>query len=278
MPDRPISTAVSARSSVVLAGVVLAVLALASCASPGERTVDLTEPSAAQAVASPGGYAMDPTPPAPVPGPFSLPALPYAHDALEPVIDTRTMRLHHLGHHQIFVNNLNTAVAQDAALQGLTVERILADASSRPAAVRNNAGGLWNHAFFWTVMAPPGQGGAPSAPLLAAITRDFGSMEGLRTAFRQASMGRFGSGWAWVVVRPDGRLEVGSTPNQDNPLMDTQAFRGTPILGNDLWEHAFYLLYQYRRAEYVDAWWGIVNWAEVSRRHAEATAALTPAQ
>lgn len=214
-----------------------------------------------------------PAPAAPAPaGPFRLPPLPYAYDALEPVIDTQTMQLHHQRHHGAQVNALNAEAAKDAALAALSLEQILATVSTRPTAVRNNAGGHWNHSFFWTIMAPQGQGGAPSPALAAAITRQFGSLDGLRAQFRAASLGRFGSGWAWLVVRPDGSLAVGSTPNQDNPLMDLAEFRGTPILGNDVWEHAHYLKYQNRRADYVDAWWSLINWAEVSRRF-EATQA-----
>lgn len=214
-----------------------------------------------------------PAPAAPAPaGPFSLPPLPYAYDALEPVIDAQTMQLHHQRHHGAQVNALNAEAAKDAALAALSLEQILATVSTRPTAVRNNAGGHWNHSFFWTIMAPQGQGGAPSPALAAAITRQFGSLDGLRAQFRAASLGRFGSGWAWLVVRPDGSLAVGSTPNQDNPLMDVSEFRGTPILGNDVWEHAHYLKYQNRRADYVDAWWSLINWAEVSRRF-EATQA-----
>ena len=204
-------------------------------------------------------------------GPFTLPPLPYAYDALTSVIDAQTMELHHQRHHGAQVAALNAAAAADPSLGALSLEQILATVSSRPAAVRNNAGGHWNHSFFWTVMAPVGQGGEPSPALQAAINRDFGSLEGLRTAFRAASMGRFGSGWAWLVVRPDGTLAVGSTPNQDNPLMDDSPFKGTPIFGNDVWEHAFYLRYQNRRAEYVDGWWSLINWNEVNRRFAAAT-------
>jgi Fe-Mn family superoxide dismutase len=208
-----------------------------------------------------------PGPAAPAPaGPFGLPALPYAYDALEPVIDAQTMQLHHQRHHGAQVNALNAEAVKDPTLGALSLEQILATVSSRPAVVRNNAGGHWNHSFFWTIMAPQGQGGAPSPALAAAITRQFGSLDGLRAQFRTASLGRFGSGWAWLVVRPDGSLAVGSTPNQDNPLMDVSELRGTPILGNDVWEHAHYLKYQNRRADYVDAWWSLINWPEVSRR------------
>jgi superoxide dismutase, Fe-Mn family len=198
---------------------------------------------------------------------FALPDLPYAYEALEPVIDRRTMELHHDRHHRAFVNNLNAAMEADPALRAIDLQTLLTTASSRSPLVRNNIGGFWNHSFFWTIMAPQGQGGTPSPELSAAILRDFGSMDALKARFRTESLNRFGSGWVWVVVDGDGKLLVGSTANQDNPLMDTQDFRGTPLLGNDLWEHAYYLQYQNRRAEYVDAWWTLINWREVSRRY-----------
>jgi superoxide dismutase, Fe-Mn family len=159
-------------------------------------------------------------------------------------------------------------LAANTALAGQSLEQLLARASTLPPAVRNNAGGHWNHSFFWTIMAPIGQGGAPSPALNAAIIRDFGSMEAFKAQFRAASMGRFGSGWAWVVKTADGKLAITSTPNQDNPLMDLGDVRGMPIMGNDVWEHAYYLKYQNKRADYVDAWWSVINWNEVSRRFA----------
>jgi superoxide dismutase, Fe-Mn family len=205
-----------------------------------------------------------------VTGPFTLPPLPYAYDALASVIDAQTMELHHKRHHKAQVDGLNTALAANPTLAGQSLEQLLARASTLPPAVRNNAGGHWNHSFFWTIMAPIGQGGAPSPALNAAITRDFGSMEAFKAQFRAASMGRFGSGWAWVVKTVDGKLAITSTPNQDNPLMDLGDVRGMPILGNDVWEHAYYLKYQNKRADYVDAWWSVINWNEVSRRFTSA--------
>jgi superoxide dismutase, Fe-Mn family len=238
-------------------------LTSAACATAQPAAPGTAAPAPAPAPAS----AVAPAPaPAPT-GPFQLAPLPYAYDALAAVIDAQTMELHHQRHHGAQVTALNRAVAADPALAGLTLEQLLATASTRAPAVRNNAGGHWNHTFFWSIMAPPGTGGAPSPALAAAITRDFGSLEGLKEQFRTASMNRFGSGWSWVIVRPDGHLAVGSTPNQDNPLMDVGEFRGTPILGNDVWEHAYYLRYQNRRADYVDAWWSLINWAEISRRY-----------
>jgi superoxide dismutase, Fe-Mn family len=200
-------------------------------------------------------------------GPFILPALPYSYAALEPVIDARTMELHHSRHHKAFVDNLNRANITTSALQGLSVEQILGRVSTFPPLIRNNAGGHWNHAFFWQIMAPVGQGGAPKPRLLQAINQTFGSLDGLKTAMNTAGMGRFGSGWVWLIVKPDGQLAITSTPNQDNPLMDVAEMRGTPILGNDLWEHAYYLNYQNRRADYLSAWWQIVNWQAVSDKY-----------
>ena len=199
---------------------------------------------------------------------FSLAPLPYAHDALAPVIDERTMQIHHGKHHQAYVDNLNRAIAASPALAGQSLEALLAQVSKAGDAVRNNGGGHWNHTFFWESMTRPGQGGAPSPALLAAINRDFGSLEQFKAAFRAAGLGRFGSGWSWLIVTADGKLKVTSTPNQDNPLMDIVADRGTPLLGNDVWEHAYYLQYQNRRADYLDAWWQVVDWSVISRRHA----------
>ncbi|MCT0203228.1 superoxide dismutase [Synechococcus sp. CS-603] len=200
---------------------------------------------------------------------FSLPPLPYANGALEPAIEATTMAIHHDRHHQGYVNNLNAAVAADPALGGLELEALLKRPSRRSARVRNNAGGHWNHSFFWASLTPPDQGGAPSPELLAAIDRDFGSFEAFQASFKAAGLGRFGSGWVWLIVNPKGTLEVVSTANQDNPLMDLPEGRGTPLLGNDVWEHAYYLQYQNRRADYLDAWWSVVNWPVVSDRYAK---------
>ncbi|MCT0230659.1 superoxide dismutase [Synechococcus sp. CS-1324] len=201
--------------------------------------------------------------------PFSLPPLPYGIDALEPAIDATTLAIHHDRHHQAYVTNLNSAVAADPSLQGQGLEALLKRPSRRSAAVRNNAGGHWNHSFFWESLAPPGQGGAPSPALLAAIDRDFGSFEQFQAGFKAAGLQRFGSGWVWLIVNPKGTLELVSTANQDNPLMDVSDRRGIPLLGNDVWEHAYYLQYQNRRADYLEAWWSVVNWEAVSRRFAE---------
>ncbi len=208
---------------------------------------------------------------APLAQAFELAPLPYPHNALVPVIDEQTMQIHHGRHHKAYVDNLNAAIAKDAALQGKTLEALFPGMSQLPVAVRNNGGGHWNHTFFWQSMTRPGQGGAPSAALQAAITRDFGSLDAFKAAFKTAGLGRFGSGWAWLIVGSDGTLKITSTPNQDNPLMDVAPDRGTPLLGNDVWEHAYYLQYQNRRGDYLDALWQIVDWNVISARYAAAT-------
>ena len=195
---------------------------------------------------------------------FELPALPYEHNALEPHIDTTTMQIHHGKHHQAYVTNLNNAVAGTPA-ESMSIEDICKSISKYPAAVRNNGGGHYNHSLFWTVMGP-GKGGNPSGDLAAAIDAAFGSLDAFKTQFAQAAATRFGSGWAWLIVGADAKLAITSTPNQDNPLMDIAEVKGTPILGLDVWEHAYYLHYQNRRPDYVTAFWNVVNWDEVARR------------
>ena len=197
--------------------------------------------------------------------PFTLAPLPYAANALEPVIDAKTMEIHHGRHHLAYVNNLNAQVENFPKLAELSLEQMMQQMSSFNAAVRNNGGGHYNHQLFWQLMAPVGQGGAPSAALKAAIERDFGSLDAMKTAFNQAAASRFGSGWAWVIVNNDGKLQVTSTANQDNPLMDVVEERGTPILALDVWEHAYYLAYQNRRVDYSQAWWQLVNWHKVNQ-------------
>lgn len=181
------------------------------------------------------------------------------------------MQIHHGRHHKAYVDNLNAAVAATPALAGVSMDKLLAQAGTLAPAVRNNAGGHYNHSLFWKLMAPTGQGGAPSATLQAAITRDFGTMDAFKAAFNQAATGRFGSGWAWLVVT-DGKLKITSMPNQDNPLMDVADVKGAPVLAVDVWEHAYYLKYQNKRADYLNAWWTVVNWDEVNRLYAEAAA------
>ena len=201
---------------------------------------------------------------------FTLEPLPYAADALEPVIDRQTMVLHHDKHHQAYVDALNKAIGENPELKGKSLEDLLEDAGKLPDVVRNNAGGHWNHTFFWKIMTKPDQSGSPSGELAEAINEEFGSLDEMKAAFEDAGKTRFGSGWVWLMVDDDGQLAVTSTPNQDNPLMDVADEPGIPILGNDLWEHAYYLKYQNRRPDYLKAWWGVVNWDEVSRRYAEA--------
>jgi Fe-Mn family superoxide dismutase len=202
---------------------------------------------------------------------FVLPPLPYAHDALEPAIDKATMEFHHGKHHQAYVDNLNKAVDADSALQGKSLEELFATISKAPKAVRNNGGGHWNHSLFWELLAPVGETGEPSAELVAAIDRDLGGMEAFKTAFNAAGAGQFGSGWAWLIVQ-DGRLKVTATPNQDNPLMDVAEDRGAVVLAADVWEHAYYLNYQNRRADYLKAFWTVVNWNKANALFAAATA------
>lgn len=195
---------------------------------------------------------------------FELPKLPYAFDALEPNIDARTMEIHHGKHHQAYVTNLNNAIAGTDA-EKMSIEDICRNISKYPVAVRNNGGGHFNHSLFWTIMKPNG-GGAPTGALADAINAAFGSFDEMKTKLNTAGTGRFGSGWAWLIVGGDGKLAITSSPNQDNPLMDIAEVKGTPILGIDVWEHAYYLHYQNRRPDYLAAWWNTVNWDEVARR------------
>ncbi len=194
---------------------------------------------------------------------FTLPPLPYAHDALEPHIDTQTMQIHHGKHHQAYVDNLNKAIA-GTPHENKTLEELVAAAGSISPAVRNNGGGHWNHTFFWETMSKSG-GGTPSGKLMEAINRDFGSFDAFKEKFSQAGATRFGSGWAWLGVK-DGKLEVCSTPNQDNPLMDVAECKCFPILGVDVWEHAYYLKYQNKRPDYLAAFWNVIDWKKVEER------------
>jgi len=196
---------------------------------------------------------------------FSLPPLPYGYGDLEPTIDSATMTLHHTKHHQGYVDKLNKGVAEDSELQGKGLEEILANISTRSAKVRNNGGGHWNHSFFWETMKPGGS--HPTGRLAEVIDQTFGSLDGLKTKFGEAGVARFGSGWAWLIVGSDGDLAITTTQNQDNPLMDVAEARGTPILGNDLWEHAYYLTYNNRRPDYLKAWWDVVDWEKVAERY-----------
>jgi Fe-Mn family superoxide dismutase len=193
---------------------------------------------------------------------FELADLSYDYNALEPYIDARTMEIHHGKHHAGYTANLNKAV-EGTSLAGKSIEEILAGVSSQPAAVRNNGGGFYNHNLYWSVMGPGG-GGSPEGALLESINSAFGSFEDFKTKFSTAAATRFGSGWAWLVKKADGTLVVTSTPNQDNPLMDLAEVKGTPILGIDVWEHAYYLKYQNRRPEYIEAFWNVINWNQVA--------------
>ena len=198
---------------------------------------------------------------------FTLPALPYAFDALEPHIDAKTMEIHHGKHHNAYVTNLNAAVA-GTEWENKSLEEILANISKLSPAVRNNGGGHWNHSFFWQIMAP-NAGGAPTGAVADAINAAFGSFDNFKTEFAKAGTTRFGSGWAWLCAT-GGKLAICSTPNQDNPLMDVADCKGTPILGLDVWEHAYYLNYQNRRPDYITAFFNVINWEEVNKRLAAA--------
>ncbi len=200
---------------------------------------------------------------------FELQPLPYAYDALEPYIDATTMQIHHDKHHAAYVNNLNAAIEQHSDLQSKSVEELVAQLNSVPeavrTAVRNNAGGDFNHTMFWQIMGPNG-GGEPTGDIANAINTTFGSFDAFKQQFNDAGTKRFGSGWVWLVRSNQGNLQITTTPNQDNPL--TEGHR--PIFGNDVWEHAYYLKYQNRRPEYLNAWWNVLNWEEINRRYAQA--------
>ena len=199
---------------------------------------------------------------------FELPALAYATDALEPHIDKMTMEIHHGKHHQAYVDNLNKALAGTGS-ENISLEELMKSISKFPMAVRNNGGGHYNHTLYWSIMSPNG-GGAPTGELAKAIDAAFGSFDEFKKKFAEAGTTRFGSGWAWLCVKADGSLCVCSSPNQDNPLMDISECPGTPILGMDVWEHAYYLKYQNRRPDYIGAFWNVVNWTAVAERYAKA--------
>jgi len=194
---------------------------------------------------------------------FELPSLPYGYDALEPYIDKMTMEIHHTKHHNAYVTNLNKAL-EGTDGEGKSIESIMSSISKFPVAIRNNGGGHFNHSLFWMIMKQNG-GGLPSGKLSDAVNAAFGNFEEFKKQFSNTAATRFGSGWAWLLVS-DNKLVVSSTPNQDNPLMDVADVKGTPILGLDVWEHAYYLKYQNRRPEYIDGWWNVINWEEVSKR------------
>ena len=197
---------------------------------------------------------------------FELPQLPYAYDALEPYIDARTMEIHHTKHHNAYITNVNAAIA-GTDMEGKTIENILINLDMKNMPVRNNGGGFYNHNLYWTVMTPNG-GGLPTGDLLAAIEAAFGTFEEFKASFSKAGATQFGSGWAWLCVHKGGKVDVCGTPNQDNPLMPGVGCGGTPILAMDVWEHAYYLHYQNRRPDYIEAFFNLINWTEVTRRYA----------
>ncbi len=194
--------------------------------------------------------------------PFTLPPLPYVYDDLEPFVDNMTMEIHYSKHHKAYVDNLNKAIAEGNVNASLS--DLIKNASTYSPVIRNNAGGHWNHSFFWKLMKPSG-GGEPDGEIATSIDEAFGSFEIFKTRLEEAGLKRFGSGWAWLVVDANKKLTIGSTPNQDNPLMDVSELKGTPVLGVDVWEHAYYLKYQNRRGEYLKSWWNVVNWSEVNK-------------
>ena len=194
--------------------------------------------------------------------PFLLPTLPYSYDALEPFVDTMTMEIHYSKHHKAYVDNLNKAMAEGKI--NATLDELLMNASKYSPIIRNNAGGHWNHSFFWKLMQPEG-GGEPDGEIISSINEAFGSFDVFKSRLEEAGLKRFGSGWAWLIVDGNKKLSIGSTPNQDNPLMDASELKGTPILGIDVWEHAYYLKFQNRRGEYLKSWWNVVNWTEVNK-------------
>ncbi len=196
---------------------------------------------------------------------FTLPALPYDYNALEPNFDAQTMEIHHSKHHAGYVTNLNKAIETDPKLKDKSLDDLLKNAGTYGPAVRNNAGGHYNHTLFWTILTPNG-GGQPQGKLADAINKSFGSFDNFKTQFSDSAKTRFGSGWAWLVVTNEGKLQITTSANQDNPLMDLAPVKGTPVLGLDVWEHAYYLKYQNKRPDYINAFWNIVNWNEVSQR------------
>ncbi|MFA7472128.1 MAG: superoxide dismutase [Spirosomataceae bacterium] len=196
---------------------------------------------------------------------FTLAPLPYANDALEPHIDARTMEIHHDRHHQAYVTNLNNAI-EGTEHANKSLEELVASAGSISPAVRNNGGGHWNHTFFWSILSPNG-GGAPKGELAKAIDAKFGSFDAFKDEFKKAAAGRFGSGWAWLIGTGNGEIAVTSTPNQDNPLMDVAEVKGTPIIGLDVWEHAYYLKYQNKRPDYIDAFWNVIDWDAAEKNY-----------
>lgn len=199
---------------------------------------------------------------------YELPELTFAYDALEPSIDAKTMEIHHTKHHQGYTNKFNSAI-EGTELENKSLEEIFSSVSEHSAGVRNNGGGFYNHSLFWSILGP-NAGGVPTGELAEAIDKAFGSFDAFKDAFANAAATQFGSGWAWLIVNGNGELEVTSTPNQDNPLMDVAEVKGTPILGLDVWEHAYYLNYQNKRPDYISAFWNVVDWSKVAERYSAA--------
>jgi superoxide dismutase, Fe-Mn family len=197
--------------------------------------------------------------------PFTLPPLPYEYAALEPFIDAKTMEIHHSKHHNAYVTNLNKALTELKNPENLTITTICSNVSKYAPAIRNNAGGHYNHSLFWSLLSPKKQEATDNLKITQAITRQFGSTAQFKTKFTDAAKGVFGSGWAWLVVKNDNTLEIGTTPNQDNPIMDNSTFKGKPVLALDVWEHAYYLKHQNLRADYIADWWNVVNWEQVEK-------------
>lgn len=252
---------ITRRSFIFLLGASLGSITLGACTASGENLATSTS----QPTRSSGTNVAQNT------GNFTLPPLPYAYNALEPNIDERTMQFHHDKHHAAYVKNLNDAIAKYPQLKGKNAEDLLRNLNSVPAdirtTVRNNGGGHINHSMFWEIMKPNG-GGEPTGAIASAIAQTFGSFDNFKKAFNESGNKRFGSGWAWLVYTKDGKLAVMSTANQDSPLMEGHY----PIMGNDVWEHAYYLKYQNRRADYLEAWWNVLNWDEINNRFAQAKA------
>lgn len=250
------------RNFLYLIGLTAGAMTFGACSANGQ-TESTASPQASPSPATP--TAQNPE------GPFQLPPLPYAYNALEPHIDARTMEFHHDRHHQAYVNNLNTAIARHPELRDRQIDQLLRDLNSIPedirTSVRNNGGGHANHTMFWEIMGPNG-GGEPTGEIANAINQTFGSFESFKEQFNSAGGTRFGSGWVWLIRNADGQLQITTTANQDSPLMEGNY----PIMGNDVWEHAYYLNYQNRRADYLKAWWNTINWDVVNRRYQQASA------
>lgn len=250
------------RKTSIMLGSFLMVVALQSCQEKETVEVEITEPVTEEVtLGNPADVKAD--------GKFQMPGLPYAYNALEPAIDSKTMEIHYSKHHLGYTNNLNKAIA-GTDLEDKSIEEILTGLDLENKALRNNAGGYYNHSLFWEILSP--EKTSPSGALLESINAEFGSVDALISQLKEAGSKQFGSGWAWLVVNKDGKLQVGSTANQDNPLMPNMGISGTPVLGIDVWEHAYYLNYQNKRADYLDSVLGIINWNKVAEKYEAALA------